>query len=268
MVMNDLPLRIGVSQNFLHADPERALFKGKTLQYIEERMALSIFRAGGVPLPLPDLKDELGARAVIAQVHGLVLAGGADVSPLSYGEEPLDPRWAGDPVRDAYEQRLVHEAIRQRLPVLGLCRGIQLINVALGGSLWQDIETQRPDSLVHRDWHRYDELGHAIDVDPESWIGRVHGRAGEARTLEVNSIHHQGLRRLADGLKETAWAPDGVIEAVEWIDEARWVVGVQWHPEWLEPEHVASGGPSEGRAAGSILFDAFLEACRERQTRP
>ena len=263
--MHDLPLRIGVSQNFLHADPERALFKGKTLQYIEERMALSIFRAGGVPLPLPDLKDDLGTRAVISQVHGLVLAGGADVSPESYGETPLQPSWAGDPIRDAYEQRLVHEAIRQGLPVLGLCRGIQLVNVALGGSLWQDIETQREGSLQHRDWHRYDELGHAIEVAPQSWIARVHDGATR---LEINSIHHQGLRRVADGLKETAWAPDGIVEAVEWIDDGHWVVGVQWHPEWLEPEHVVPGGSAEGRADGSLIFGGFLHACRERQTRP
>lgn len=259
--MTDLPLRIGVSQNFLHADPERALFKGKTLQYIEERMALSIFRAGGVPLPLPDLKDELGARAVIAQVHGLVLAGGADVSPQSYGEEPLQPSWAGDPVRDAYETRLVHEAIRQRLPVLGLCRGIQLVNVALGGTLWQDLATQREHSLVHRDWHRYDELGHAARVDADSWIGRVYGGT---TTLEVNSIHHQGLREVAACLRETAWAPDGVVEAVERIDDERWVVGVQWHPEWLEPEHLVEGGIAQGRADGSLIFDAFVQACRER----
>jgi putative glutamine amidotransferase len=256
-----LPLRIGISQNFLHADPERALFKGKTLQYIEERMALSIFRAGGVPLPLPDLKDALGTRAVLSQVHGLVLAGGADVSPRSYGEAPLQPSWAGDPVRDDYEQRLVHEALRQRLPVLGLCRGIQLVNVALGGTLWQDIETQRDNSLIHRDWHRYDELGHRITVEPGSWISRVHGGA---TALEVNSIHHQALRSVAGPLTETAWAPDEVIEAVEWIDDEHWVVGVQWHPEWLEPEHVAPGGPAEGRADGSLLFDAFLRVCRER----
>jgi putative glutamine amidotransferase len=259
------PLRIGVSQNFLHADPERALFKGKTLQYIEERMALSIFRAGGVPLPLPDLKDDLGARAVLSHVHGLVLAGGADVSPQTYGEEPLQESWAGDPIRDAYEQRLVHEAIAQRLPVLALCRGIQLVNVALGGTLWQDITTQRENSLVHRDWHRYDELGHDIEVEPDSWVGRVHGGAS---TLEVNSIHHQGLRQVASGLKETAWARDGIIEAVEWIDDDHWIVGIQWHPEWLEREHVAEGGVSHGRADGSRIFDGFLQVCQDRKTRP
>jgi putative glutamine amidotransferase len=259
------PLRIGLSQNFLHADPERALFKGKTLQYIEERMALSIFRAGGVPLPLPDLKDDLGARAVLSQVHGLVLAGGADVSPRSYGEAPLQPSWAGDPVRDAYEERLVHEAVRQGLPVFGLCRGIQLVNVAFGGTLWQDIETQCEKSLVHRDWDRYDELGHRITLEPGSWLGRVYGGV---RELEVNSIHHQGLRRVADPLTETAWAPDGIVEAVEWIDDDHWVVGVQWHPEWLEPEQVAPGGPAQGRADGSLLFESFMQACREREGRP
>lgn len=261
--MTELPLRIGVSQNLLHADPERALFKGKTLQYIEERMALSIFRAGGVPLALPDLKNEIGARAVIGQVHGLVLAGGADVSPHSYGEEPLEPRWSGDPARDAYEERIFDVALQMGVPVLGLCRGLQLINVALEGTLWQDIQTQRGESLVHRDWDSYDELAHAVTLEPDSWIARVYDGASR---LRVNTIHHQGLREIAPQLRETAWAPDGIVEAVEWIDDERWVVGVQWHPEWLEPEIVAAGGSAEGRADGSRIFDAFLQVCRERMT--
>lgn len=254
-------LRIGVSSNFLHADPERALFKGKTLQYVEERMALSIYRAGGVPLPLPDLKDRRGAEAVLDHVHGLILAGGADVSPRSYGEVPLQDRWSGDFVRDQYERRLVEVAIEKGIPVLGLCRGIQLLNVALGGTLWQDVETQREGSLVHRDWHRYDELSHTVRLDPGSWISRVYDNVTE---LGVNTVHHQAVREVAPNLRITAWAPDDIVEAVEWIDDDRFVVGVQWHPEWLEAEQVAPGSPSEGLSDGGRIFYAFMQACSAR----
>jgi putative glutamine amidotransferase len=245
----------------LHADPQRALFKGKTLQYIEERMALSVWRAGALPIPISKLDDGNAAEIIMSHIDGLVLSGGADVSPRSYGEEPLQPQWDGDPVRDAYERELVEIAVRRGLPVLGLCRGIQLLNVALGGTLWQDIETQLEGSLVHRDWHRYDELGHAIEVAPDSWVSRLYGGA---RTLEVNSIHHQGLRRLAPPLRATAWAADGVVEAVEWIDSEHFIVGIQWHPEWLEAEQVTVGALSAGRAAGHSVFEAFVAACRTR----
>lgn len=255
-----LPLRIGVSKNFLHADPARALFKGKTLQFVEERMALSIYRSGGVPLPLPDLKNETAARGLLQMVHGLVLAGGADVSPTSYGEEPIEPQWSGDAIRDAYEIQLVQIAIDMGVPVLGLCRGIQLINVALGGTLVQDIQTQLEGKLVHRDWENYDENGHSIRL-ADGWTRDAYEGAD---TLQVNSIHHQALAKLGDNLVATAWAPDDIVEAVEWIDEHAWVVGVQWHPEWLEAEVVAPGGPGAGRADGTKIFDAFMKVCAER----
>jgi putative glutamine amidotransferase len=257
------PLRIGISSNFMHADPLRAVFKGKTLQYLEERMALSIRAAGAVPLLLPDLKDEAGASAVLDVVHGLVLAGGADVAPGSYGEEPIDPRWSGDAIRDAYEIRLVHAARQRGMPILGVCRGAQMLNVALGGTLWQDIETQVEDSLVHRDWENYDDNGHDLRLKLGSWIA---ARYGGIAQIAVNSIHHQGLHAIGNGLEPTAWAPDGTVEAVEAIDPAHWLVGVQWHPEWLEPtqEGPAHASGPAGRASGAPIFAGFLRACRER----
>lgn len=254
---------IGISSNFMHADPNRPLFKGMTLQFIEERMALSVHRAGAVPLALPDLKHAEAAAEVLSRVDGLLLAGGADLSPISYGQEPLRPEWSGDRIRDEYELRLVEEARRRGLPILGVCRGIQLINVALGGTLFQDLLTQRDDSLTHRDWHEYDALGHEIRVEPESWLGRIYGGVSE---LQVNSIHHQGLRALAPSLVATAWAPDGVVEAVELRDpSSEWIMGVQWHPEWLEAR--TGDDPltaAAGRASGDVIFGAFVEQCRLR----
>jgi putative glutamine amidotransferase len=259
---------IGISSNLMHADPQRPVFKGMTLQYVEERMALAVHRAGAVPVGLPDLKDPAATDAVLSRVDGLVLAGGADLSPTSYGEQPLRPEWSGDAIRDAYELALVQGARARGLPILGVCRGIQLLNVALGGRLYQDIVTQREQALVHRDWHQYDALGHPIRIDPESWVCRIYGGA---TALHVNSVHHQGLRELAPPLRATAWAPDGVIEAVEMQDRDEWIMGVQWHPEWLE----AAPGAEEsdprtaagGRASGGTIFGAFVEECRARAGR-
>ena len=255
---------IGISSNFMHADPQRPVFKGMTLQYLEERMALSLHRAGAIPLGLPDLKDAAGAHAVLSRVDGLVLAGGADLSPRSYGEEPLRPEWSGDAVRDAYELRLVEAARERGIPILGVCRGIQLLNVALGGRLWQDIATQREASLLHRDWHEYDALGHELRVEPGSWVSRVYGGA---TSLEVNSVHHQGLRELAAPLRATAWAPDGMIEAVEMREGDEWIMGVQWHPEWLESPSTDPRTGVGSRASGGPLFDAFVGECRARLAR-
>jgi putative glutamine amidotransferase len=264
---------IGISSNFMHADPLRPVFKGMTLQYLEERMVLSLHRAGGIPLGLPDLKDAAGAKAVLSRVDGLVLAGGADLSPRSYGEEPLRPEWSGDAIRDAYELRLVEAARELGLPILGVCRGIQLLNVALGGTLYQDIVTQREGSLLHRDWHEYDALGHELRIEPGSWVSRVYG---DVTSLHVNSVHHQGLRELAQPLRATAWAPDGMIEAVELrTPEAgdqrnqwnQWIMGVQWHPEWLESPGGDPRSAAGGRAVGNAIFEAFVAECQARMSR-
>ncbi|MCX4241028.1 gamma-glutamyl-gamma-aminobutyrate hydrolase family protein [Paraliomyxa miuraensis] len=252
---------IGVSINFMHADPQRPVFKGMTLQYLEQRMVLSLHRAGAIPVGLPHLEDDDGARELVSRIDGLVLTGGADLSPASYGEEPLRPEWSGDPLRDAYEQRLIDHARAKGLPILGLCRGIQMINVALGGRLHQDIVTQRPNSLVHRDWHQYDALGHEIRIEPRSWVSRIYG---DATSLEVNSVHHQGLSELAPPLRATAWAPDGVIEAVEMREGDEWIMGIQWHPEWLEPRTDDPRTGAGGRASGSAIFGAFVDECAAR----
>jgi putative glutamine amidotransferase len=252
---------IGISSNFMHADPARPVFKGMTLQYLEERMALALRRAGAIPLGLPDLKDADGARAVLSRVDGLVLAGGADLSPRSYGEEPLRPEWSGDAIRDAYELRLVEAARERGMPILGVCRGIQLLNVALGGRLYQDIVTQREGALVHRDWHEYDALGHELRIEPDSWVSRVYGGA---TSLRVNSVHHQGLSELAAPLRATAWAPDGIVEAVEMQRSDEWIMGVQWHPEWLEDHGGDPRTAAGGRASGGVVFEAFVAECRAR----
>jgi len=226
-------------------------------------MALSCYRAGATPVMLPDVGDEVGTHAVLDVVDGLLLAGGADVSPTSYGETALQPNWAGDPHRDGYEQRLIHAAIDRGQPVLGLCRGHQILNVALGGTLHQDIETQVPGGLVHRDWTPYDALSHDIRVETGSWVSDVYGGA---TALAINSIHHQSVKDLAPDLTATAWAPDGVVEAIECINADRWLVGLQWHPEWLEARagHPVNRAAELDRASGHAVFAAYVSACAQR----
>lgn len=250
--------RIGVSVNFMHADPDRALFRGKALQYVESRMAASVWRAGGLPVILTELPGEDAATVSVENIDGLLLTGGADVSPTLYGQTPMEPNWSGDRHRDDYEAALLRASIVRNKPVFGICRGIQLINATLGGTLLQDIGTQRPSALVHRDWHRYDQLGHGVTVEANSWVAEQYGGATE---LSVNSIHHQALDQVADGFAVTARAPDDIIEAIEFIDDDRFIVAVQWHPEWLERDRVDSDPDANGWADGSVLFSAFVRQC-------
>ena len=166
-------LKIGISACFMHADPARALFTGKTLQYVEQSIAHWIMSTGAlaVMVPSPTGATQRGDVTLddFAQwLDGLVLHGGADVSPLSYGEQPLQDKWAGDRVRDEYEIALVAAFERHRKPVFGVCRGLQLMNVAYGGTLYQDIAMQVPKSLTHRDAAVYDQNFHSIEIMPNS----------------------------------------------------------------------------------------------------
>jgi putative glutamine amidotransferase len=194
-----------------------------------ERIALNssyvrtLTRAGLVPLLVPPLLDPAAAPAVLEAVAGLVLTGGEDVHPANYGESPHARLEETDEARDALEVALLRAARERRLPVLAICRGIQLVNVALGGTLYQDLPSQCPSPVAHADPNGR----HALRVEAGSMLHRVIGDPPS-----VNSRHHQAVRRVAAGLRAVAWAEDGVIEAVEPVDPAAgWLLGVQWHPE-------------------------------------
>ncbi len=245
-------LRLGLSCAILHADPGRPVFGGKALHCADDEVSAAITRAGALPFLLPALHDPRALAALVAGVDALVLTGGADVSPLAYGEAPLRPEWSGDPRRDAYERALLDAALALGRPILAICRGVQLLNVALGGSLWQDLPSQRPGEIRHRDPDRYDDHDHHVAVDPASWLHAIYG----ATELVVNSVHHQGIRRLARPLRAVAHAPDGLVEAVEWAGDERLIIGVQWHPEWLPPTHPRR----DERSSGDALFAAFVDA--------
>lgn len=204
----------------------------------------SLEGAGLVPVVVPPLASPAAAAEILAGCAGLLLTGGEDVDPAAYGAAPHPATGTPHPRRDATETSLFHAARARRLPVLAICRGIQLANVALGGTLIQDLPTQRQSGINHDQREDRGIRTHKVTVTDGS---RLAGAVG-ASALDVNSYHHQAVDRVADGLAVTATAPDGVVEGVETTDPAWWMVAVQWHPEDLT---------TDGRTWDRGLFAAF-----------
>lgn len=230
------PLRIGLSARLLHQSPKELGFRGKTLQYLEQSAAHWIMSHGAMAFMIPTLlSDTPHRRAMVTAAHyaeqldGLLLQGGADVDPRTYGEQPLRPEWSGDEVRDRYELALLRAFIDQGKPVFGICRGMQLINVAYGGTLYQDIEEQIPGAAAHVDPSLYDDLIHGVRFAPGSLFEQTFGTTGP---VPVTSIHHQCVKRIGNGLVAHAFSDqDDVVEAIV-ADSRNLVIGVQWHPEF------------------------------------
>ena len=259
--MSKRPLRIGLSARIYHPQVGSTGLQSKSLQYLEQSVAHWVMSREVMVFMIPSVSgDGMVHRSSIrlsdyAQyLDGLILQGGADINPQSYGEEPLHPDWAGDRVRDAYEMELLHEFMEAGKPVLGICRGAQLINVALGGTLFQDIATQieTAGAHVHPD---YDRHSHAIEWPSDSGLARLYpGTQGGA----VVSIHHQSIKALGRGLKiEARSTVDEVIEAIR-LEGKPYVLGLQWHPEFHPP-----GG--EVLLDCTPILDEFLNAARGRR---
>jgi putative glutamine amidotransferase len=183
--------------------------------------------AGLVPVVIPPLTGREAAREIVARVDGVVLTGGEDVDPSLYGQARLSQCGKSNVQRDNTEIALVHAARELGVPLLAICRGPQLLNVALGGTLFQDIPSQIPSEIDHNPKHDRNQRAHPVTVEPGSRIAS----AVQATSLSVNSFHHQSVREVGQGLKVTARAPDGVIEGLESTDDSWWVMAVQWHPE-------------------------------------
>lgn len=252
------PLRIGLSARLLHTPPKELGFPGKTLQYLEQSVAHWIMSHGALAYMMPTISADLeveraaiSVREYVAAMDGLVLQGGADVCPECYGEQPHRPEWAGDRMRDLYEIELLWEFVIQGKPVLGICRGAQLINVACGGSLYQDIIAQNPGANAHRDESLYDRFHHEIDLEPHTRLAALY--PGHARG-RVNSIHHQAIRKLGDDLRvEARSSGDGIVEAIRWQGTG-YMFGCQWHPEFHgDTPDLLDGGP---------IMAEFLDAAR------
>lgn len=238
--MSRLPF-IGISTSItVGKHPERA--------YVNSAYLHAIQQAGGVPVPLPPQLSAASLERIAGELSGLLLTGGGDVDPARFGEAPHPTLYEVAPSRDTLEASAVHIALERRLPILAVCRGIQVLNVALGGTLFQDVGTDPGTQLQHSQPEPRDEPTHKVKVEPRSRLAQVLG----TDEIEVNSMHHQAVKALGRGLTAVAWAPDHIIEGVEGADPSRFVLGVQWHPEEL----VGHSEPARR------LFAALIESAR------
>ena len=257
------PLRIGLSARLLYPDPSRTFLPTKSVQYLEQSAANWImsgevlaFMIPEMSLTSPHFPKSLKIKHYVDALDGLLLQGGADMSPKSYGETPINPMWAGDEIRDAYEIELFHEFVTQGKPVFGICRGHQVINVALGGKLYQDIATQcHGKGGSHRDEGKYENHFHDMRILPNTWLSRLYPGVDVKR---INTIHHQAIKTIGEGLvPEAVSEPDGIVEAIRWEGHS-FVVGVQWHPEFIDPTDASL-------VDSRPLLRAFLAACELRK---
>jgi putative glutamine amidotransferase len=209
--------------------------------------------SGAVPLIIPLGLDDETLRALYERLDGLFMAGGGDLNPETYGCEPHPKTNGIDALRDETELRLLHWALDDHLPILGVCRGVQALNVAAGGTLIQDIADELPHAIRHQYFpeKQRDYVAHPVEVESRSHLARIIGHKAQ-----VNSFHHQAVRAVAPNFRAVAFAPDGVIEAIEHCDR-EFVIGVQWHPEGL----IAFDGAMRN------LFETFVQHSRRKHSR-
>jgi len=252
-------LKIGISARIFHPEAGAKGLQAKTLQYLEESIAQWVMSRDVLVLMIPTVNtssmlhpSKIRLRDYAKHLDGLVLQGGADVAPQSYAQTPTRPEWIGDRSRDMYELELLHEFVEAGKPVLGICRGCQLINVAFGGTLYQDILTDVPNAVPHVN-ELYDRHRHPIQFPSGSSLAQLFS----AQTAPlVNSIHHQAVRDLGRDLRiEAVSQDDGIVEAVRHT-KSRFVMGLQWHPEF----HRAGGADL---LDCTPILDSFLRAARE-----
>ena len=233
-------------------DSNRAPLIGVTPLWDVERQSVwmlpdyldGIKSAGGIPVVLPIAMSEADAERIVESFDGFLFTGGQDVSPSLYGTEDATGTIVSSPERDKEETMLLQKALEADKPVLGICRGLQFINVFLGGTLWQDIPSQHPSAIVHRQGKPYGVPTHQVSISGElrSLLGKD--------LLDVNTLHHQAVKDLGNGLTPMAVAPDGLIEAVR-LQDKRFVWAVQWHPEYLFKTDKDS----------LAIFSCFVERC-------
>lgn len=244
---------IGITPDVGRSPVAHSANRGEPLVILQERYARAILEAGGIPLILPVFPDRTAIQEMLDRLDGVLLSGGNfDIHPKFYGEEPIRALGEVKEERTQFELGLLSSALERDLPLLGVCGGAQAINVALGGSLYQDIASQIPDAGEHQKGRLKEAGGHKINIRNRTNLKQIVGR----KTLEVNTTHHQAVKKLGKGLIVNATAEDGVIEGIE-SQEHSFVLGVQWHPEFL----------TERDSSQRKIFASFISACRELRHR-
>lgn len=237
---------------------------GCDIDYID-----SVVAAGGAPLILPCHSDKDAIAAALSVADGLVLTGGGDVLSLAYGEEPHPSCMYQDPIRDDMEIEAIRQAVSRGLPILGICRGLQVLNIAFGGTLVQDVASQIKDPVKHYTHPLSPALAHTVDIVEGSLLAQVFG----CKSIAVNSYHHQAAKDLGDGLRANCWAKDGVVEGLE-ASDGRPILAVQFHPEevalahpdflslfeWLVRESSRTGHRSAANGGGASRRPALANA--------
>jgi putative glutamine amidotransferase len=233
---------VGVSTSItVGASPERA--------YVNSAYLHAVQQAGGVPVPLPPQLSAASLQRLAGLLHGLLLTGGGDMDPALFGQPPHPRLYDVAPSRDTLETSVLNRSLARGVPVLAVCRGVQVLNVALGGTLYQDVATEPGTQIPHGQKEPRDQPTHKVKITPGSRLAETLG----TDEVEVNSMHHQAIHRLGRGLTAVAWAPDQLVEGAEISDPARFVLGVQWHPEEL----VGHSEPARR------LFSALVDAARK-----
>lgn len=241
--------RIGISTSTLNHGSTGAKQPYAATHY---NYARHIFQAGGIPLLLPNVPMGDDADEILVTLDALLLSGGGDLDPALWHESPLPALGEVNPIRDQLEFALLRAVLRRDLPVLGICRGVQVMAVATGGDLWQDIPTQCPGCRQHRQTAARREPTHNVQITPNSLPATIFSiYAGDNACMPVNSFHHQATRSCGTLLTVAATSDDGIIEALV-APDARFVLGVQWHPE-----EMADTDPAQAH-----LFAAFVQAAR------
>lgn len=241
-------IKIGISSCFMYPNKDRTVFGPKMLNYLENDMARYLSKEGVLPVLIPDVEDKFLAP-ILKEIDGFVFQGGSDLAPETYGEEPIG-KWKGDPYRDQYELKIIDFAIKNQKPVFGICRGFQLMNTYFGGTLYQDIATQKPKLNSHRSADLYDNIKHSIHFVENAYLAKVYKGVKDPH---VNTVHHQAIKDLGNNLEVYATSEDNLIEAFGYTEEPTGkVFGVQWHPEF---SHTLSDEVIDA----DKLYNAFLE---------
>ena len=239
---------IGITPDFNPAIADSSRGRQEPLIFLLERYPRAILEAGGIPLMLPLTSSRKTIGEILAPLNGIVVTGGNfDIHPSIYGEEPLEALGQIKEERTQFELGLIALALKRNLPLLGVCGGAQAINVVLGGSLYQDIAAQIPAAMEHQQGALKERGGHLIKIHDGTKLQQIVGRD----RIEVNTTHHQAVRKLGRSLVINATAKDGVIEGIE-SKEHSFVLGVQWHPEFLTHRDISQ----------RKIFASFISACR------